>query len=151
MTSTVAATPDAVWRRVTTPEGINDELWPWLRMTMPRGLRGRTIDQVEPGTRPGRSWLLLFRILPVDYDDLGIAELGPGNRFLERSSMLTMHSWQHERVVEEAGDGARVTDRLTFELRRPLVLLPGAGRLATAIVAAMFRHRHRRLAAHFQD
>jgi ligand-binding SRPBCC domain-containing protein len=95
----------------------------------------------------GRSWLLLGRLLPVDYDDLRLAELEPGRRFLERSRTLSFAVWQHERTVEPEGEGScRVTDRLGFELRRGVAWIPGAGSLAAAIVGFLFRHRHRRLA-----
>ncbi|MGH2955305.1 MAG: hypothetical protein ACRDK9_15065 [Solirubrobacterales bacterium] len=135
-----------MWARAVSEEGINDELAPILRMTLPAGLRGKTIDDVEVGVPLGRSWILLFGVLPVDYDDLCVAELEPGRRFLERSSMLSMRTWQHERVVEPDGAGScTVTDRLSFELRRPLAWIPGSGRVATAIVRFLFRHRHRRL------
>ncbi len=62
--------------------------------------------------------------------------------------MLSMSSWQHERTVDPAGAGCQVSDRLSFELRRPLGWVPGSGRLAAAIVARLFAHRHRRLVAH---
>ena len=118
--SVVAAPADDVWGRAVSEEGINDELRPILRMTMPRALRGKTIDDVEVGVPLGRSWILLFGLIPVDYDDLCLAELEAGHRFLERSSTLTMRPWQHERTVEAVDPGScRVTDRLTFELRRP--------------------------------
>jgi ligand-binding SRPBCC domain-containing protein len=147
--SRLAASAEDVWRRAVTPEGINDELRPWLRMTMPPALRGRTIDDVPLGRRLGRSWLLLFGLIPVDYDDLTLAERGPGMRFLERSTLFSMRAWQHERDVVSDGQGCQVTDRLTFELRRPLERLPGLRRLSGAIVAWLFRHRHRRLAKRF--
>lgn len=51
----LAAPPDAVWQRVTTPQGINDELPPLMRMTMPRALRGVTIGDVAMGQRLCRS------------------------------------------------------------------------------------------------
>ena len=35
----------------------------------------------------------LLRVLPVEYDDLTIAELEPGRRFLERSTMMTLRRW----------------------------------------------------------
>ena len=145
--SSLVARPAAdVWERAITEEGINDELSPILRMTMPRGLRGKTIDDVEVGVPLGRSWILLGRILPVDYDDLCLIELEPGRRFLERSRTLTFAVWQHERVIEAAGEGScRVTDRLGFELKRGIAWVPGAGRVAAAVVAFLFRHRHRRL------
>jgi ligand-binding SRPBCC domain-containing protein len=95
----------------------------------------------------GRSWILLGRVLPVDYDDLCLAELEPGRRFLERSQTLSFSVWQHERIVEPLDDrSCRVTDRLGFELKRGIAWIPGAARLATAIVGFLFRHRHRRLA-----
>jgi hypothetical protein len=135
-----------VWARATTEEGINDELAPILRMTMPGGLRGKTIDEVEVGVPLGRSWILLARLLPVDYDDLCLAELEPGRRFLERSRTLSFSVWQHERVIEPEGEHrCRVTDTLGFELRRAIAWIPGAARLAATIVGALFSHRHRRL------
>jgi ligand-binding SRPBCC domain-containing protein len=138
-----------VWSRAVTEEGINDELRPLLRMTMPRSLRGKTIDEVEVGVPLGRSWILLGGLVPVDYDDLSLAELEPGRRFLERSRMAAFALWQHERIVEPEGDDScRVTDRLGFELRSAVAWVPGLAQLARAIVAALFRHRHRRLARH---
>ncbi len=145
-TSIIARPADEVWARAVSEEGINHELSPILRMTMPHGLRGRTIDDVEVGVPLGRSWILLGRVLPVDYDDLRLAELEPGRRFLERSRTLTFDPWQHERIVEPAGEGScRVTDRLSFELKPAVAWIPGSVRIATAIVRSLFRHRHRRL------
>jgi hypothetical protein len=142
-TSEIAAPAAQVWERAVTPEGINHELAPILRMTMPRGLRDATIDDVTVGEPLGRSWLLLFGFLPVDYDDLALAELDPGRRFLERSSMLSMRVWQHERIVEPIDEGScRLTDRLTFTPR-----LPGMRGLARRIIAFLFRRRHARMAA----
>ncbi|AQA24045.1 hypothetical protein BTZ20_3868 [Rhodococcus sp. MTM3W5.2] len=39
-TSVVEAPREAVWARIVTPHGINDEMMPLLRMAMPRGARG---------------------------------------------------------------------------------------------------------------
>jgi ligand-binding SRPBCC domain-containing protein len=144
-TSTVPAPARGVWRRVVTPEGINHELAPWMRMTMPRSLRGKTIDDVQPGQHLGRCWLLLFGVIPFDYDDLGLAELGPGYRFLERSTMLSMRRWEHERTVVPAGaEACEVTDRIEFEPRVAL-----SARMTQRTVTRMFAHRHRRLGRWF--
>ena len=144
--SVVGRTAEAVWARAVTEDGINDELAPILRMTMPAGLHGKTVDTVEVGVPLGRAWILLGGVLPVDYDDLRLAELEPGRRFLERSSTLAFSVWQHERTVEPEGERAcRVTDTLGFELRRAISWIPGAAPLARAIVGALFSHRHRRL------
>jgi ligand-binding SRPBCC domain-containing protein len=145
-TSVVALPAHEMWKRATTPEGINDELAPLLRMTIPRSLRGKTIDDVEVGIPLGRSWLLLGGLVPIDYDDLCLAELDRGRRFRERSKTLSFAVWQHERTVEPAGEtSCRVTDRLGFELKRSVAWIPGAESLAASIVAFLFRHRHRRL------
>jgi hypothetical protein len=141
-TTELSAPAGVVWERAVSPEGINHELAPLLRMTMPRGLRGATIDDVAVGEPLGRAWILLFGFLPVDYDDLALAELEPGRRFLERSSLLSLRSWQHERRVEPLGaDTCRLTDRLTFEPR-----IPGTRGLARRVIAFLFRRRHRRMA-----
>lgn len=146
----LAAAATEVWERAVTEAGINDELRPILRMTMPRGLRGKTVDTVELNVPLGRSWILLGGLVPVDYDDLCLVELEPGRRFLERSRTLSFSIWQHERVIEPAAEGGcRVTDRLGFELKRPLAAIPGSARLAAAIVRSLFRHRHRRLTRHW--
>jgi ligand-binding SRPBCC domain-containing protein len=147
-TSVVGASRDQVWQVVTTAEGINDELWPVLRMTTPRGLGSLDLDSVEPGTRLGRSVLLLGGVLPVDYDDLGIAEIEPGHRFLERSTMLSMRSWRHERVLEDVDGGCRITDALTLEPRLALAL-GLAPDFAAGVVGLLFSHRHRRLTRRF--
>jgi len=45
--SVVAAQPDAVWARVSTFEGVNDELRPLMRMTAPA--RVRALDPSRRG------------------------------------------------------------------------------------------------------
>jgi len=125
-------------------EGINAELGPLLRMTVPRGLESLDLDTIEPG-RLGRSWILLFGLVPVDYDDLGLVWIDPGRGFLERSTMLSQRLWEHERTIEPLGDDAcTITDRIVWEPRLPL-----PGRLLRPLFSAFFRHRHRQLQRHF--
>jgi ligand-binding SRPBCC domain-containing protein len=143
--SLLAAPPDAVWERVSTFEGINDELGPLMRMTAPARVRSLDPSEVVLGERIFRSWVLLFGVIPIDYDDLTLIALEPGRGFHERSRMLSMRVWEHERTLEPDGDSAtRVSDRLSFEPR-----LPGSGPLLERIVRATFRHRHRRLRRRF--
>lgn len=145
-TTRLEAPAERVWERAVTLAGVNDELAPILRMTAPRRLRGATIADLEPGVPAGRSWIMLAGILPVDYDDLCLAEIEPPRRFLERSRTSSMRSWQHERVVEPLSSStSALTDNLKFELRAPLDRVPGSAGLAERIVAGLFRHRHRRL------
>ena len=106
MASRLDAPPQAVWERVITEEGINDEMRPIMRMRFPRALRGLDPETVELGEPLGRCWLLLFGVLPFDYDELTLVRLDPGRGFLERSRMLSQRLWEHERTLEPAGDGA---------------------------------------------
>lgn len=145
--SELAVGAEQAWAWATSPEGINHELRPLLRMTMPARLRGVDLDEFPVGTPAGRSWILLFGLIPVDYDDLQLVELEPPRRFLERSRTLSLSPWEHERTIEPTANGCIVSDRLGFELKAPLDRVPGAARLAWAIVGALFSHRHRRLRA----
>lgn len=149
--SVVAASVDRVWARITSPEGINDELMPFMRMTVPRSLRGKRIEDLELGTRAGRSWLLLFGFLPFDYDDIviGELELGPRPRFLETSSMFALKTWRHERLLRPDRDGCKVIDRIAFEPRFPFSAVPRFRRTIRAMLRFLVGHRHRRLARYF--
>ena len=140
--SRLEAPAPAVWDRIASFEGVNDELRPLMRMTAPPDVRRLEPDQVVLGERICRSWVLLFGFLPFDYDDLVLVELEPGRGFHERSTMLSMRRWEHERWIEPDGEGAcTLRDRLTFVPRLPLPLAP--------VVRAIFRHRHRRLRKRF--
>jgi ligand-binding SRPBCC domain-containing protein len=144
VSSRVAASPAVVWDRVTTPAGINDEMRPYLRMTLPRGLERIDPAEIEIGKPLGRSWILLFGLLPFDYDELSLIRLDPGEGFLERSTMLSQRLWEHERTLEQVEGGCAVTDRVRWE---PRLGLPAAA--LRPVFAWFFRHRHRRLARHF--
>ncbi|MCH1868208.1 hypothetical protein [Nocardioides sp. CFH 31398] len=136
--------PGAAWARVTTADGVADELRPLLRMTVPRGLRDG-LAGVRPGEPAGRAWLLLGGVLPVECDDLVV--VGIGERwFTERSSLVSLRTWEHRReVLADPGGGCVVVDRLRGTPRRALGLVPGSVRLARGLVTALFAHRHRRL------
>jgi ligand-binding SRPBCC domain-containing protein len=148
-TTRLAADPHTVWRHVTTPQGINAEFKPWMRMTVPRRLRDVRLDEVELGVRLCRSWVLVLGVVPFEYDDLVLVERGPGMRFLERSSTLVARTWQHERTVVAAGAGCELTDRVSLEPRPAFARLPGSTAMAGRVVTAIFGHRHRRLRLRF--
>jgi ligand-binding SRPBCC domain-containing protein len=134
--------PERVWKRITSPAGINAELAPLLRMRMPKNLAADTLDDVELNTALGRAWVLLLGFLPVDFDNLRLVERTTGHRFLERSTTSSSRVWQHERVVTADTGGVRVRDQVTYAVRAPLRPLR---RPYLAVVTALFRHRHRRL------
>jgi ligand-binding SRPBCC domain-containing protein len=142
--SEVAADAATVWTHAVSGRGINRELAPLARMTLPGDGPILSPDEVVIGKRLFRSWILLGGLLPVDYDDLTLVELEPGRRFLESSPMLSQRVWRHERIVESSGDGCRVTDRVEFEPRIRLL-----GPLYAAVFRAAFRLRHRNLRRSF--
>jgi ligand-binding SRPBCC domain-containing protein len=137
------AAPDEVWERIATPEGINDELRPWLRMTVPGG-GDLNLNSIEVGKTVGRSWVLLFGLVPIDYDEITIAELDRGSGFTERSTMLSQRAWEHMRAIRPAEGGSRLTDSITWEPRLPL---PAAA--LRPLFRTIFGHRHRRLVRRF--
>jgi hypothetical protein len=144
VSSELNAGAEAVWERAIDPAGINDELRPLMRMTVPRGVEDFGLDDPEPG-HIGRSWILLFGLVPFDYDDITVVRAEPGRGFLERSSMLSMRLWEHERTLEPHDEGrCRITDRVAWEPR-----LPVQGALLRPLIRAVFNHRHRRLRRSF--
>jgi ligand-binding SRPBCC domain-containing protein len=138
--SNLHAAPSDVWRHATSPSGINRELMPLARMTFPAAVGALTPETVRLGERVCRSWVLLFGLLPVDYDDVTLVELEPGRRFLERSPMLSQRFWEHERTLTPAGAGTRICDRVRYVPRMTL-LAP----LYRRILGAAFGLRHRNL------
>jgi hypothetical protein len=140
VSSELEADAEQVWARAIDPDGINYELGPLMRMTVPRGAEDFGLDDPEPG-HIGRSWLLLFGFLPFDYDDITVVRVEPGRGFLERSTMLSQRLWEHERTLVPLGEGrCRVTDRVAWEPRPPL---PGAW--LRPLIRFVFHHRHKRL------
>ena len=137
----MAAPADRVWAEVTAAEGINYELMPIVRMTVPGGLHTLSVADVHDGQHLGRSWLLLGGLLPFDYDDITIERVEPGRWFQEDSTMLSQRSWRHHRAVQPVGDAAcTVTDTVTFVRRFPVPV-----RLLEFTFGQTFAHRHRRL------
>lgn len=140
VSSRLGADPARVWEVVTSVEGVNYELSPVVRMTVPRGS-----DMILRTGDLGRSWILLGGLIPIDYDDLHLASIDPGRGFSERSVLGSARSWHHDRSLEPVeGGGCRVTDRIGFEPRLRLL-----GGLQELVLEAMFRWRHRRLRRRF--
>jgi len=142
--SRLEASADEVWDRATTPDGINDELRPLMRMTVPSGFTSLEPEEIELGEPIGRSWVLLAGVLPVDYDDITLVELDPGRRFVERGRLLSQRMWQHVRSVEPVDGGCVVRDVVAWEPK-----IPVSGRALRPLFATIFRHRHRRLRRRF--
>ncbi len=144
VTTRVAAPPERVWAHARTMEGVNAELRPFVRMTVPRAARGLAIDDAPLGEVVFRSELPAGGVLPFDRHALRLVRVddrAPRFGFLEQSTSTLQRRWEHERTIAGDGAGSLVTDRVVVEPR------VGPARLVRPVVAALFRHRHRRLAA----
>lgn len=137
----VPTSVDEVWAWSTSIRGIQAEMWPILKITFPKGLKH--IDKDTALGKPlCRCHFLLLGIFPMDMSKLTFVELVPGHRFVEQSPLFSMRMWRHERVVTRNGNGARVTDNLTFSPR----FAPAVVRW---FVKRFFEHRHSVLARTF--
>ncbi|WP_163543033.1 hypothetical protein [Occultella kanbiaonis] len=101
----VAAPLAEVWDRVTAPAGINDELAPYLTMTMPARWRAGTIATVPVGEPLGRAGLRLAGPIPVEYDDLFLVAVTAPTMFHERSEMLFAHRHRRLRAWADTRSG----------------------------------------------
>ncbi len=145
ITTELNAPASVVWAGVATMRGVNYELAPLVRMTAPAAFRERSIDEWQPGSPGFSSWILLLGLIPFDRHFFGMERVEPGRSFAERSASLLQKEWRHERSVEPIAPGrCRLTDRVTFEPRLPLVAL-----FLLPIFRFVFQHRHRRLRARF--
>ena len=123
-----------------TMDGVNAELRPLVRMTAPKQWREQSILQ-WPTKRPlFKSWVLLFGFFPIDLHSFRLEDADSTTGFREDSSTSTNKIWQHERTVESVSGGCRVTDRVNFENRIPIL-----GTVFKPVYVAVFAHRHRYL------
>lgn len=136
ISSTLDASRDDVWLHAVSAAGVNREFQPLLRMTFPAGLEAIADDWV-PGERICRSWILLFGLLPVDFDDLVLVEVEAGHRFLERSTMFTQSLWEHERSLRSEDGRCRLTDRVRFVPK-----VAALGGLQRLVFRKVFQLRH---------
>ena len=143
--SELDAPADAVWSRVRTLAGVNAELAPFVRMTAPRGMMERSLEEAPLGQPIFASYLLLFGFVPYDRHLLTLVRVEKGRGFVEESTSWTQRAWHHERAIEPIGEGrCRLVDRVRMDPRLPFVA-PVLERVVTAI----FLHRHRHLRAQF--
>jgi ligand-binding SRPBCC domain-containing protein len=143
--SRLAAPVAEVWAHATEMDGVNWELSPYVRMSVPRAARGLTIADAPVGEVAFRSWLLAFRFLPFDRHALQLDSVTPPDGFVEESTSLVQSHWRHERTLTATIDGGcEVVDNVTLVPR-----VRFTARLAGPIVRFLFAHRHRRLQSRF--
>ena len=135
--SRLQASPERVWEWITSIQGISAEMWPYFRMTVPRGLHSLNDLEVEPGERLFRSYVFLFGFLPIDYSDMTLVALDRGRGFVEESPMGSMSLWRHARRISPLADdtGVLLVDELIFS---PRVFV----RFVAWFIKRVFTHRH---------
>ncbi len=135
VTSRLRGSVDEVWAHASTMAGVNRELAPWVRMTVPREARGRRLSEMDPGREAFSSVLLLLGVCPFDLHHLSLERV-LDHGFDEESWSWLQRRWRHERRVEPDGEGCVVTDRLVVEPRwAPRFLVE-------PIVRRLFASRH---------
>ena len=105
-TSVLAVQRETLWSVVSTMKGVNAELMPLIRMTVP-GPAGMNLEDMPLGEVGFHSWLLLGGLLPFDRHAMRLLEVEAGHRFLESSSSWLQAVWQHERRLETVAGGCR--------------------------------------------
>lgn len=136
--SKLQATTEAVWEWITSVACISAEMWPYFRMTAPKGMRSLNNLEIEPGVRMFRSIVFLLGFLPIDYSNMTLVELEPGQGFVEQSPMGSMKLWRHERRIHpdpEHPKGVLLVDQLIFKPRF-------APRFVGWFIKRVFIHRH---------
>lgn len=150
--SELPAPAEQVWTHASTMVGVNHELWPLVRMTVPAAFRDRHIDEwaeagqsQDPAEPIFRSWILLGGVVPYDRHAFGLERVEPGRAFAEHSRSLVMRSWRHDRRIEPRDGGCWVSDRVRFEPRIRVL-----GHVMRPLLRLVFVHRHRRLRGKFR-
>jgi ligand-binding SRPBCC domain-containing protein len=146
MSSHLAGSAERVWTHASDFQELNREFWPLLRMTYPAGKARMTPESFPLGTVAFRSWMLLFGVLPVEYDDITLVELVPGQHFSEVSRMLAIREWRHRRGVTTEGAGCLLQDDIAFTPRWRLM-----GPFQVWLFRLVFKKRHRALRRLFGD
>ena len=139
--SDLAAPREVVWNAVSRMSGVNDELWPFLRMTC-AGHDDQLFPPYQNGPVSFSSWILLFGMLPIDRHTLSAHPVGFG--FAEQSHSWLQRTWRHRRHLDDIQGGTHLRDEIEFDPRIG-VLAP----IVETVVRAVFRHRHRRLVLRF--
>jgi len=141
--SQLYAPPERIWEWITSLDGISKEMWPFFRMTFPKGVHSISDIKIEPGIRMFRCYVFLFGILPIDYSDMTLLKLDKGKGFVEQSPMGSMALWHHERNILPCHSDSKavmLVDQLVF---RPRV----ASRFVGWFIRHVFIHRHNVLKA----
>lgn len=136
------ASAEEVWTHAATMAGVNEELAPWVKMTVPAAARGLRLPEAPVGREAFTSVLLLLGVFPFDVHHLTLERVYRRG-FDEESWSWLQRRWCHKRRVEPADGGCIVVDELTVVPR----LAPAF--LVKPVVRWIFAARHRKLRSRF--
>jgi hypothetical protein len=131
-----------VWAAMSSVEGINREVAPFLRMTDPT--HGAHFDAEPWPTGTPVLWQLGFGFIPVDRHRVEMVALPDGRGFRESSSSWWHSVWWHERTLLDGPSGCIVHDDVEIQPR-----LRVSDPIIGWAVRWMFRRRHRSLQRRF--
>ncbi|KFZ28143.1 hypothetical protein IDAT_11190 [Pseudidiomarina atlantica] len=127
-----------------TMKGVNTELNPFIRMTVPSEWSSKPIFEWPTGNVLFSSWILLFGILPIDRHTFFFQSIDRQSGFAEASSSLTNRLWHHRRDISRNGTSCRVTDTVEFQFRLPVLAY-----VLAPVYRFIFKHRHQVLRSYY--
>ena len=138
--SVVNVETNQLWQVLTNMQGVNYELAPFVKMTIPKEYRDFTIADAPIGEKLFKSVILFFQFIPVDIHHFKLEKVVPNERFEENSSSLMHYFWKHTRILTTIDKGTLVKDTIQFYPRLPLI-----GFFLKPIYQLVFKNRHQRL------
>ncbi|MCE9598137.1 MAG: hypothetical protein K8S54_09245 [Spirochaetia bacterium] len=135
--SLLNTTPTVLKEHSSRIAGVNREMFPIARMTVPAEYASMDLSQAQPGKKLFRSWILFLGFIPIDYDDITFTDIFPDGGFQESSTMATNRIWKHRRAIVLEQSGTRLTDLIQYEPRIYLL-----GLLMFPIYRLTFALRH---------
>ena len=139
-TSIVELESIQLWKALTNMQGVNYELAPFVKMTVPIAYQDFTIADAPIGEQLFKSVILLFQLIPVDIHYFKLEKVIPNERFEEDSTSLMHYFWKHTRILTAVDEGTEVKDIIQFRPRIPLI-----GFVLQPIYQFIFKNRHQRL------
>lgn len=127
-----------------TMSGVNRELSPFIRMTVPPEWSSKAIFEWPTGKVLFSSWILLFGIFPVDRHKFFLQSVDRETGFAEDSCSLTNKSWRHRRRIDRTGAFCWVTDTVEFRGRLPFLAI-----ILAPVYRFIFKHRHKVLRSYY--
>jgi ligand-binding SRPBCC domain-containing protein len=144
LSSELAASADQLWQHISSMTGVNRELAPWVRMTVPRDVQQLSLADAPVGEMLFRSRLLALGLIPFDVHSLKLERIEAEIGFIEESHTWFHRRWRHERQLVPLARGCCLTDRLEVQPR-----VRTASVLIAPLVRMLFQHRHQWLRRHF--